>query len=104
MLPEVVKLPDEAIHLASNKINKIQGLHFKSGISKIWGIQYHPEITYEKMISIIQFRKEKLISQRNRFKNENEISKHINLLEQEIKISEKNSRMLELRNWLNLLN
>ena len=101
---EVVKLPDEAIHLASNKINKIQGLHFKSGISKIWGIQYHPEITYEKMISIIQFRKEKLINQRNRFKNENEISKHINLLEQEIKISEKNSRMLELRNWLNLLN
>ena len=36
------------IHLASNKINKIQGLNFKTGVSEIWGLQYHPEITYQK--------------------------------------------------------
>jgi GMP synthase (glutamine-hydrolysing) len=101
---EVVTLPNEATHLASNKINKIQGLHFNSGISEIWGIQYHPEITYEKMISIIKFRKDRLINQRNRFKNEEEVNNHINFIEEEIKISEKNSRMLELRNWLNLIN
>ena len=100
---EVVTLPDGATHLASNKINKIQGLHFNSGISEIWGIQYHPEITYEKMISIIKLRKDRLINQRNRFKNEEEVNNHINLIEEEIKISEKNSRMVELRNWLNLI-
>ena len=100
---EVVTLPNGATHLASNKINKIQGLNFKTDVSEIWGIQYHPEITYEKMISIIKFRKDRLINQRNRFKNEEEVNNHINLIEEEIKISEKNSRMVELRNWLNLI-
>ena len=101
---EVVSLPEGAVHLASNKINMIQGLYFKTGVSEIWGLQYHPEITYEKMIAIIKFRKDILINKRKRFKNENEINKHINLINEEIKISEKNSRMLELRNWLNLIN
>jgi GMP synthase (glutamine-hydrolysing) len=55
------------------------------------------------MISIIKFRKEKLINQRNRFKNEEEIISHINLIEEEIKISKKDSRMIELRNWLDLI-
>ena len=101
---EVVTLPIGATHLASNKINKIQGLHFSSGVSEVWGIQYHPEITYEKMVNIIKFRKDVLINKRNRFNDENEVNKHINFIEEEIKVSEKNSRMLELRNWLNLIN
>ena len=100
---EVITVPEGATLLASNRINKIQGLYFNSGISEIWGIQYHPEITYEKMISIIKFRKDRLINQRNRFKNENEVSNHINLIEKEIKISKKNSRMIEIKNWLNLI-
>ena len=89
--------------MASNKINKIQGLNFKTGVSEIWGLQYHPEITYKKMIDIIKFRKNGLIKKKNRFKNEEEINSHINFIEQEIKISKKDSRMLELRNWLNLI-
>ena len=93
-----------AVHLASNKINKIQALNFKTGVSEIWGLQYHPEITYEKMVDIIKFRKDALIEKRNRFKNEEEINNHINFIEEEIKISKKDSRMLELRNWLNLIN
>ena len=97
----MVTVPQNAVHLASNKINKIQGLNFKTGVSEIWGLQYHPEITYQKMIDIIKFRKNALIKNRNRFKNEEEINNHINFIEEEIKISEKNSRMLELRNWLN---
>ena len=101
---EVVTVPAGASHLASNKINKIQGLNFKTGISEIWGLQYHPEITYQKMVDIIKFRKNALIEKRNRFKNEEEINNHINFIEEEIKISEKDSRMLELRNWLNLIN
>jgi GMP synthase (glutamine-hydrolysing) len=101
---EVVTVPAGTIHLASNKINKIQSLNFKTGVSEIWGLQYHPEITYEKMISIIKFRKNVLIENKNRFKNDEEINNHIKFIEEEIKISEKNSRMLELRNWLNLIN
>lgn len=101
---EVVTVPNGSVHLAFNKINKIQGLNFKYGASEIWGLQYHPEITYEKMVDIIKFRKNALIQKRNRFKNDEEIDSHINFIEEEIKKSEKNSRMLELRNWLNLIN
>ena len=100
---EVVSMPNGAIHLASNKINKIQSLYFKSGISEVWGLQYHPEITYEKMISIIKFRKERLINERKRFKNEDEVKNHINLIEEEVKVSNKDSRMIELKNWLDYL-
>ena len=101
---EVVTIPADAIHLASNKINKIQGLNFKTGVSEIWGLQYHPEITYQKMVDIIKFRKDVLIKKINKFKNEEEINNHINFIEEEIKVSEKDSRMLEIRNWLKLIN
>ena len=100
---EVETLPEGAIHLASNKINKVQSLNFKSGISDVWGLQYHPEITYHKMISLINFRKDRLLHSRKCFKDEKEIEEHINFIEKEIKISERESRMLELRNWLNYL-
>ena len=100
---EVVTIPQNSVHLAFNKINNIQGLNFKSGVSEIWGLQYHPEITYEKMIDIIKFRKKALIENRKRFQNEDEINNHINFIKDEIKISEKNSRMVELRNWLNII-
>ena len=100
---EVVTIPNGAVHLASNNINNIQSLHFKSGVSEIWGLQYHPEITYEKMISIIQFRKDRLINERNRFKDEIEIINHINFIKEEINVSDKNSIMIELRNWLDFI-
>ena len=35
--------------------------------------------------------------------DEKEIQEHINFIEKEIKISERESRMLELRNWLDHL-
>jgi GMP synthase (glutamine-hydrolysing) len=100
---EVVTVPQNSVHLAFNKINNIQGLNFKSGVSEIWGLQYHPEITYEKMIDIIKFRKKALIENRNRFQDEEEINNHINFIKEEIKVSEKNARMIELRNWLNII-
>ena len=61
---EVVKLPKNSILLASNPINKVMGVNFKSGVSDIWGIQYHPEITYSKMINLIHFRKDRLIEKK----------------------------------------
>ena len=100
---EVATLPEGAVHLASNKINRVQSIHFKSGVSDIWGLQYHPEITYHKMITLIKFRKDRLINDRKCFKDEREIQNHINFIEEEIKVSEKNSRMIELKNWLNSL-
>ena len=100
---EVVTVPQNAVHLAFNKINNIQSLNFKSGVSEIWGLQYHPEITYEKMIDIIKFRKKVLIENRKRFQNEYEINNHIDFIKDEIKKSEKNSRMMELRNWLSII-
>ena len=100
---EVVTIPEGAVHLASNKINKIQGLYFKSGVSEVWGLQYHPEITYEKMMNIIEFRKSRLINEIKCFKNESEIESHIDLIEKEIKVSIKDNRMIELRNWLDFI-
>jgi len=100
---EVVTLPHNGICLASNKINKIQGLFFKVNDTNIWGLQYHPEITYEKMINLIKFRKERLMNKRKVFKNEKEIENHISFIMEEISVSNKDQRMLELKNWLNII-
>ena len=101
---EVVKLPKNGICLASNKINKIQSLYFEINNAKVWGLQYHPEITYEKMISLIQFRKDRLIENRKVFKNITDVEKHILFIKKEILVTNKEKRMLELKNWLNQLN
>ena len=97
---EVVTLPKNGICLASNKKNKIQSIYFTVGDTKIWGLQYHPEITYEKMISLIEFRKKRLIDNRKVFKNEDEIKNHIAFIKDEIAVSNKSQRMVELKNWL----
>ena len=99
---EVVTLPAGSMLLSSNKVNKVMGLNFKSELSDIWGIQYHPEITYEKMITLINFRKERLLQNKS-FISEEDMNSHINIIENEIKISNKDLRMRELRNWLNFI-
>ena len=63
---EVVTMPQNSVLLASNPINKVQGLNFKINDCDIWGLQYHPEITYNKMINIIVFRKERLLVTRRK--------------------------------------
>ena len=100
---EVVTLPNNATLLASNSLNKVMGTTFVAGMSNVWGIQYHPEITYSKMISLIRFRRDRLLSKKA-FKDDKEIESHINVIEKESKISEVNSRMRELKNWINYLN
>ncbi len=101
---EVKKLPQNAICLASNKINKIQSLYFKVNDSNVWGLQYHPEITYEKMISLIKFRKDRLIENRKVFDSEEEVENHVSFIKNEILKSNREKRMVELKNWLNFLN
>ena len=102
-----------AVTAAGGKVKKSEnGAHIgiannieinENGINHIWGLQYHPEITYHKMISLIKFRKDRLIDTRKCFKDEKEIQEHISFIEKEIKISIKESRMMELKNWLDYL-
>jgi GMP synthase (glutamine-hydrolysing) len=99
---EVITLPNNATLLSSNKVNNVMGIDFKSDLSNIWGIQYHPEITYEKMITLINFRKERLLENKS-FNDENDLNSHIKIIEDEIKITNKDLRMRELNNWLNLI-
>ncbi len=101
---EVKTLPKNAVCLASNKINKVQSLHFKVNETNVWGLQYHPEITYEKMISLIEFRKNRLIENRKVFNNERDVKNHISFIKNEILIADKEKRMVELKNWLEQLN
>ena len=99
---EVVTLPANSTLLASNSINKVMGVSFKVGISNIWGIQYHPEISYEKMISLIHFRTERLLNNKA-FEDQNEIDNHVKIIEDEIKVSKLDARMRELENWLKFI-
>ena len=99
---EVATLPNNSILLSSNKINNVMGVNFKNGISNIWGIQYHPEISYDKMISLIHFRKDRLLNNKA-FVDENEINSHVKMIAEENKITNKNARMKELENWLNTI-
>ena len=101
---EVVKIPENGICLASNKINKVQSLYFQINKTRVWGLQYHPEITYEKMIRLINFRRKRLIEYRKVFKNENDLENHISFIEKEIQVTVKEKKMLELKNWLKELN
>ena len=101
---EVVKIPENGICLASNKVNKVQGLYFQTNKTRVWGLQYHPEITYEKMISLINFRRKRLIEYRKVFENENDLENHISFIEKEIQNTVKEKKMLELKNWLKELN
>jgi len=99
---EVEIPPKNSILLASDKLNKFQALHFFVGKSEIWGLQYHPEIPYNYMIKLIKYRSKGLID-KNVFKNQDEISKHINLIDKaKIKLTD-DMRTIELKNWLNYL-
>ena len=100
---EVVKLPEGSTLLSSNPINKVMGINFNVGSTNIWGIQYHPEITYTKMIDLIHFRKDRLL-EKKAFVDQTEIDTHVKIIENENKIYNKDARMRELKNWLNLLN
>jgi len=99
---EVEIPPKNSVLLASNKINKFEALHFNVGSSEIWGLQYHPEIPFDYMIKLIKHRSKGLI-ENNVFKNQNEITQHINSIEKVKSELNDDIRTLELKNWLNYL-
>jgi len=99
---EVETPPNNAVLLASNRINKFEALYFTVGNSEVWGLQYHPEIPYDYMIKLIKHRSQGLID-KNVFKNQNEINQHIISIEKaKLELSD-DIRTTELKNWLNHL-
>ena len=88
--------------LASDNINKFQGLHFSVGKSEIWGLQYHPEIPYDYMIKLIKHRSKAML-EKNVFKNQNEINQHVNTIEKAKLDLSDDARTVELKNWLNYI-
>ena len=60
---------------SGDKVNKVMGLYFTQGKSKIWGLQYQPDYEYWQMINLSSARKEKIIGN-NHFDNENDFQKH----------------------------
>ena len=99
---EVETPPNNAVLLASNKINKFGALYFTVGKSEIWGLQYHPEIPYDYMIKLIKNRSKGLI-EKNIFKNEFEINLHINSIQKAKTELSDELRTMELKNWLDYI-
>ena len=99
---EVEIPPNNAVLLASNKINKFEALYFTVGNSEIWGLQYHPEIPFDYMIKLINHRSKSLINNKS-FNNQDEINRHINLIKKAKAQLTDDIRLIELKNWLNYL-
>ena len=96
---EVCKVPEGAILLSSDKVNKVMGLYFKSGNSEIWGLQYHPDYEYWQMINLANARKERMISNKH-FKDEKNFQTHMNYIKDEDKKLDFKNRTCEVKNWL----
>ena len=99
---EVVEMPEGAILLSSDKINRVMAIYFNSGKSEIWGLQYHPDYEYSQMISLSQARKDRLLNNKV-FINEKEYEKHIEYIKVEDKKLDFENRTCEVKNWLEII-
>ena len=99
---EVCEMPRGAILLSSDKVNNVMGLHFTSGKSEIWGVQYHPDYEYWQMINLSNARKDRIL-QNNYFDNENDFQNHLDFIKEENKKLDFENRTCEIRNWLNYI-
>ncbi len=99
---EVCELPKGATLLASDKVNNIMGVYFKSANSEIWGLQYHPDYEYWQMINLSNERMGKMIA-KEYFKNEEAFKKHIDFIKSEEKSLDFENKTYEIQNWLNII-
>ena len=95
-------IPDGAILLASDEVNRVMGIYFKAGNSEIWGLQYHPDYEYYQMINLSNERKNQMIANEY-FKNESDFGNHIKYIKEEDEKLDFENRTYEVRNWLNYL-
>ena len=96
---EVCELPKGATLLASDKVNNIMGVHFKSENSEVWGLQYHPDYEYWQMINLSNERMGKMIA-KEYFKDEETFKKHIDFIKSEEKNLDFKNKTYEIQNWL----
>ena len=99
---EVSEIPENATLLASDKVNKVMGVYFKSGNSEIWGLQYHPDYEYYQMLNLSNERKDIMINNKY-FKDENDFQNHMNYIKDEDKKLDFENRTCEVRNWLDII-
>ena len=99
---EVCEMPHGATLLSSDKVNNVMGIHFTSGKSKVWGLQYHPDYEYWQMINLSSARKDKII-ENNHFDNENDFQKHLEFIKEEDKKLDFKNRTCEVKNWLDII-
>ena len=99
---EVCEIPEGAILLSSDKVNRVMGLYFKSGNSEIWGLQYHPDYEYWQMINLANARKERMISNKY-FKDEKNFQNHMNYIKEEDKQLDFKNITCEVKNWLDII-
>ena len=99
---EVCEMPHGATLLSSDKVNSVMGIYFKSGKSKVWGLQYHPDYEYWQMINLSNARKDKII-QNNHFKTDADFQKHLNFIKKEDKKLDFKNRTCEIKNWLDII-
>ena len=99
---EVCEIPEGGTLLASDKVNNVMSVYFKSGHSEIWGLQYHPDYEYYQMINLAKERKNRMIDNKY-FKDESDFENHINYIKEEDKKLDFENRTCEVKNWLNFI-
>ena len=99
---EVCEIPKNATLLASDDVNKVMGVYFKSGNSEIWGLQYHPDYEYYQMINLSNFRKQRILEKKY-FNSDDDYQKHINYIQEEDQKVVFQHRSCEVKNWLELI-
>ena len=99
---EVCELPKGATLLASDKVNNIMGVYFKSDNSEVWGLQYHPDYEYWQMINLSKERMGKMIA-KEYFQDEETFNQHIDLIKNEEKKLDFKNKTYEIKNWLDML-
>jgi GMP synthase (glutamine-hydrolysing) len=99
---EVYEIPEGASLLSSDKVNRVMGLHFKSGNSEVWGLQYHPDYEYWQMINLANARKDRMITNKY-FNDEKDFQNHMSLINSEDKKLDFENRTCEVKNWLDIV-
>ena len=95
-------MPHGATLLSSDNVNKVMAIHFTSGKSVIWGLQYHPDYEYWQMINLSTARKDRIIKNKN-FENENDFQKHLHYIKEESLKLDFENRTREIKNWLEII-
>ena len=78
------------------------GLHFMSGKSVIWGLQYHPDYEYWQMINLSSARKDRVMKN-SHLNNNYDFQKHLDYIKEEDKKLDFQNRTCEIKNWLKII-